>query len=173
MYYDFSNPKYYLVMKFYPPKNYLDFAGLGDVDEIITCDFLLCNRNRNQQKNSSITLHESNNLSDLLEVERIKNEFIMKLKAVTKEVSKEDEEGILEFCGYDILENNHSEISHLLNCGVKWNIPEETIFTKYGLIDSYDNVIKFIELNKGEFYNDTIDYMVNLEEDIIAIWRYE
>ena len=145
MYYNFRNPKYYLVMKFYPPKNYLDFTGLGHFDEIVTCDFLLCNRNRNRQSNSSMTLNESTNLDDLLKVERIKDEFIMKLKAVTNEVSEKDKEDILEFCGYDILENDHTEISHLLNCGVKWKLPEENIFTEYGLIKRYENEIKLIE----------------------------
>jgi len=155
---------YYIAKRFFP--NDLYEVGIGNLNlyEIVTLDSILCKKKVIMSIMINNEIGKTYKYEDIMDYDLDKNEQILKycnLKNRLEHLSNIDN---FEFCGYDILDYFKSN-SWVTNYGLKRE-NSNNLYTQYGLINSFDNIEKWIDLNKHMSVE-----LKNGEFELYAVWR--
>ena len=161
-------------------KNYIDFSGLTQTEEIVSLDCILNDPvfafDSNSEKDWELVLLTPDNchftdcysnLDYVLAKTKDKKEF--SLLAVCFQPTSSCDNFVVDnftFIGYDLLDQSHGN-SALTNCGGAPDVFANTELNKYGLIDNFERA-KIIQAelfasNPDEYHWDT---------NLWAVWRH-
>ena len=155
---------YYIAERFLLSENKYYHHGLKTehFSEIVSMDSILC-KERYFDLNTNEYIGRRESYDEITHFKYTRKEQIIKcLKVEKSHVLEECDE--FEFCGYDILDY-YEENSWITNYDIDYDI-NRNIYTKYGLLDSIENVFTFIEEYKIKNQN-----FQNEEYCIFAVWR--
>lgn len=159
------NQLYYIAKRYTPNTIELKLRNLPFFHEVVTVDVIRCRRNRYNDNNVAAQFYSENAL-DVEKNKRLIDEQILFYQSTDREIVQ-CKNGF-EFCGYDIFDCDRSEHSMLWNIPNTFVVRDKDIFTRYGLLESYENTVQFIYENREVFtcYEcEPDDYY------IVAVWR--
>ena len=154
---------YRVTNRFFVDSEYNNLGNPTNVNEIVSLDLLLCEVDRIYFNSTVGMIGQTNDIKEIMNVRLKENQqFIMFCRA-TEEIDTVNHN--FEFSGYEILDY-FDDNSWITNYGVRQDPTRPELYTKFGLLKTYQDVLVWIDLYKhGNQELEQGEYLV------YAVWR--